>query len=178
MGVFDSSLKLVKPLYKVVKLTPGAPAPTGTDITNSYGGAIVASDLTIRNSAEHWFYIPMAASGYRSLAIMLMQNATAWDQAPIVRLWAGMETGATYRHGLGSILFAATGIVTASARMTIGAGAVGTGGYAGTTPVPATFYHFSVPSILDGWPLIALAIGFTVAPTQGQYDEIWIARQG
>ena len=138
MGVFDSSLKTVKPLYKKLKLTPAAPTPTGTDITNSAGGAIVAADLTIRDSAEHWFYIPMASAGYRSLTIMLEHGSTAWDQAPIVRIWAGMETGATYRHTLGSILMAVTSIVTADLRMTIGANAVGVDGFVGTTPVPAT----------------------------------------
>lgn len=178
MGVFDSSLKTVRPLYKRLKLTPAAPTPTGTDITNSTGGSIVAGDLTIRDSAEHFFYIPMASAGYRSLTIMLENGSTAWNQDPIIRIWSGMETGATYRHTLGSILFAATSIVTASLRMTIGANAVGVGGLAGTTPVPATRCHFSVPALLDGWPLVGLSLGFTSAPTQGQFEELWIVRQG
>lgn len=178
MGVFDSSLKTVRPLYKKLKLTPAAPTPTGTDITNSAGGAIVSTDLAIRDSAEHWFYIPMASAGYRSLTVMLEHGSTAWDQAPIVRIWAGMETGASYRHTLGSILLAVTSVVTADLRMTIGANAVGVGGFVGTTPVPATRYHYSVPALLDGWPLVALAVGFTVAPTQGQVNELWIVRQG
>lgn len=178
MGVLTPTLVTVQPRYRRLTLTPADPTVGGaSDIVNAAAGAIAATDLTIRNTSEHWFYIPMALFGYRSALIYLENDSTAWDQVPVIQLWGAVNTGGGYR---GALLLSIQGTVTASVRMSIGASAVGLGGRTGTTPLPtAGYYHYSVPSIVDGWPYLAMNLQFaSVAPTQGEFDDIVIVRQG
>lgn len=165
-------------LYRRHSLSPADPTHGGTsDITTATGTAIASTDLTIRNTSEHWFYIPHAISGYRTCIIYLENDSTVWDQVPYIQLWGAVNTGGGYRAAL---LLATAGTVTASVRMGIGTSAVGVGGREGVSPLPtAGYYYYTVPAIVDGWPYLAMNLQFpTTAPTTGEFDDIVIVRQG
>jgi len=57
--------------YSQLYLTSAAPTPSGSDITNDSGGAIVGGDLAIRDSAFHYLYIPFGEAGYTNSIIMI-----------------------------------------------------------------------------------------------------------
>lgn len=177
MGVLAPTLVTVQPRYKSVFLSPADPTYSGaSDVIDDGGAAIVAGDLQIRDTTQRWFYFPMAFRGYRTALIYLENQSTAWDQTPTIQLWGAVGGGGGLR---GALLLSITGVVTASVRMSIGASEVGLGGRTGVSPLPtAGYYHYAVPAIVDGWMYLALALQFSTAPTQGQFDDIVIVRQG
>jgi len=62
--------------YSQLYLTSTAPAPSGSDITNDSGGAIVGGDLAIRDGNIHWLYIPFGVAGYTNCSILI---GTGWN---------------------------------------------------------------------------------------------------
>lgn len=159
--------------YKQVDLTPASPNPSGSDIADDTVSVIVSGDLTIRDTNQHAFYIPMAVSGYRSIIIYLENNGTAWDQTPSFVVYGCMGNSGSYR---GAQLAAFDGVVTASNRICIGTSQVGQGGLTGSDPVPGMYYYYPIPALADGWPYVALYISFSSSPSQGEFDDIRIVR--
>ena len=62
--------------YSQLYLTSAAPVPSGSDITNDSGGAIVGGDLAIRDASLHWLYIPFGVAGYTNCIVMI---GTGWN---------------------------------------------------------------------------------------------------
>jgi hypothetical protein len=153
-----------RPESTTLILTPGAPTPTGTDIVDDGDNDIVADDLTITDTNNHYFVIPMAASNYRSAVIFIQNGTTSWDQTATVTLSGAFKDGSAYLAM--TTLETFTLIINSNVRYAIGTNAPGAiGGRAGTTPSSAGGYdYYSVPAISDGFPYLMLNIKFSVAP--------------
>lgn len=157
--------------YKIDDIQYGS-IPSGMDITNISGGAIASTDLAIADTADHWFIIPMAVAGFRSLSIYL-QNYTAWDQTPNIEIAALAAVSSTaIACTLAKFAYSSAG----SIRCGISSSDVGQGGLTGGDPVGGTYYHYTVPALSDGWPYIGIKINFAVAPTQGRITRMTLSR--
>lgn len=142
--------------FSILQLTSGTPAPAGSDIVGFGGGAIGSADLQIRNSSQHFFYIPMAISGWRKIAIQIAAIAT-FDQN--IAFDVRGTTGASFESvsNLGTTTLGSGGGSTS-----IGVGAVGT---SGTTS--GTSGCLAVPAIENGFLYILIIATAAGIPTTG-----------
>lgn len=174
-GILGSSVNFPRPGVSILTLKPGTPVPSGSDITDEGTNAIVAGDMTIRDTNAHYFIIPMAAAGWRSCTIFMQNGTVTWDQTLAVHLFNAFQD-TTYLH-FGRLL-SFTLSVNSNTRFSIGTNAVSAiGGTAGADPSGASGYaHYSVPALSDGWPYLALRFQATVAPTAGEIQRLVICR--
>lgn len=157
-------------------ITPATPVPAGSDITNVSGGAVVAGDLTIRDTAQHWLLIPMAVAGYRTCTFHLKnETATAWvsGQQPTIGLYAFFGSGTGNQGGK---LLSFVSNINAGNRYSISANDVSLIGGQGGSDSPTLFSHFGAAPISDGFPYLALLIQSSVAPTQGEITQVVVSR--
>lgn len=140
-------------------LTDAAPTPTGTDILMAGGAAVASTDLTIRNTTAHVFFIPVAAAGFRNcrVSINLLSNP---DQQFTVNISAAHSVNLTE-----SLLAA---FATPANNVLFSFGSQGTGGQGvsagGATAATANWY--SIPA-LQYINLFALSFQAATAPTTG-----------
>lgn len=156
-------------MRKQVTMSPSTPVPSGSDITMTAGAAVVAGDLTIRDTSAHNFYIPVGIRGYRSCIIYLRNGTSNWDTAPTVTIYGAMDySGSNPAAQLASFVLR----TAASSRMAIGFSDVGLGGLGGlaaATPIPESYHYVAVPALADGWPYINVLIrSASSAPTTGE----------
>lgn len=78
-------------MRKQVTMSPSTPVPSGSDITMTAAAAVVAGDLTIRDTSAHNFYIPVGIRGYRSCIIYGTQRHIQGDTAPTVTIYGAMD---------------------------------------------------------------------------------------
>lgn len=159
--------------YSLLELVPATPVPTGSDILSDAGSAIASTDLTIRDDTEHWFWLPMGVSGYRSLVITVGNDATPWDVVPTYKVFSGFGQVSNKK---GAQLAAFTGIVGAGQRLSIGTSTVGQGGLLGTDPTPGQYYYYPVPAISDGHAYLAFVVKFASAPSTGALARLTFMR--
>lgn len=152
----------------MLSLNGTTPAPTGSDITNSAGGALVAGDFAIRDTNAHAFVIPM--TGWKNTVIHISQDA-GFTQTIQVQLY-GVRNGGVAAGKLLDFNLPAS----AAANIGLGNGAVGVGGVAGTATA-AMGAWYDVPSINSGFFQLLLQIrANTTAPTAGNITDITIVR--
>jgi hypothetical protein len=162
--------------YSMLTLTPATPAPAGSDIVDVGGNAIEAADLTIRDNSSHHFFIPVGSGGYRSCLIGVTNDAaTAWDQTPSIRIAGAFSVSYT---GICAWLSEFDWVTDADDQFSCGVGDIGAGGIAGSSPASAAagISWYNIPGMDAGWPYIVLLIQFGSAPSQGEIDQIYIAR--
>lgn len=155
--------------WSQVKLVASAPNPTGNDIFMDLSGtAPQASDLQIRNTNVHAFYIPMAVAGWRDLWIWF-RVASAFDQTLTVKVGRTLVDGtANPLNYLSSATVAGStagyfplASVNANTSPLTGALSSGTG------------YHITM---LQGAGWAKLSFEFSVSPTAGEI-ELYIERR-
>jgi hypothetical protein len=148
--------------FRQIPLTSAAPAPAGSDIVNSVGGAIVSGDLEIRDNSYHTICIPLAISGWRKLNVgFFVSSGTVYDQNLALTVYGGQEDGLSW-----SILSALTIPSGGVMYFGVGNGAVGQGGVTGgATASNAAFY--SIPALESAWPWVNIYLKASVAPTSG-----------
>lgn len=160
--------------HKIVTLSAAAPVPSDSDIVNLAGGALVAGDFDIRDTNNHYFYIPMAERSWKNLGV-LMRSSSAFDQAATVRLIMGVGgSGVTYGL-LGELTMPASSVgvslvpsggLGASLGEVVGAATMVTGAV------------YAVPAFRDvSASGIFIRVSFAVAPTTGTL-VLYISRGG
>jgi hypothetical protein len=160
--------------HKIVTLSAAAPVPSDSDIVNQAGGALVAGDFDIRDTNNHYFYIPMAERSWKNLGI-LMRSSSAFDQAATVRLIMGIG-GSSITYGLlgeltmpassVGVSFVPSGGLGASMGEVVGASTMVTGAV------------YAVPAFRDvSASGIFIRVSFAVAPTTGTL-VLYISRGG
>lgn len=167
-----------QPAATALVLTPSVPVPSGSDVVNVNGNAIVTGDLSIVDTADHWFLVPMAISGYRSCIVYLQNGASAWNQSFTVSVAGFFGLGTTFLAGW---LGQHNGLNNAGLRWTIGTNDVGVGGWAGGATLGSSsgnagYEYYSIPALSDGWPYIGVRIKFASAPTLGQLARFGVMR--
>lgn len=150
---------IVRPDFSVLNLSSGTPVPSGSDITNTAGGAIVAGDLEIRDTSNHDFVIPMLISGYQDLGIQVTAN-TAYDQNLTVVVYGRRTPAQIVATVLSVTLTAGTTFFA------IGAGAVGQGGFAGGAAIVNSNWY-NVPLLSAPMPYWGLRFSAVGTPTAG-----------
>lgn len=149
-------------------LTTAAPTPTGTDILDEGGNAIVSGDLSIRDTTARFFMIPMA--GWARLRIGFYVPS-AFDQNMTWYIFG--DSVSTHTEGRTQL---ASATLTASSALSWGAGdgAVGQGGFTGGSTVSSATWY-SVPAMNAGHAYVAVAMQFGTGPTSGTV-ELYITR--
>ena len=141
--------------YRYLQLTQAAPAPSGTDILTGAGGAIASGDLRIRDTSFHTFTIPVWASGWRKIAIVITASP-AHDQACNFFVWG--KGGAAANIALNSGTIAAASLSFA----------VANNGLAASSTI-ATGQILQTPALEIPWQTVILGFQFGSAPSTGDF---------
>jgi hypothetical protein len=160
--------------HKILTLNSATPVPSDSDIVNGAGGAIVSGDLSIRDTSNHFFYIPMGERSWRNLGVIL-QSPTAFDQAATVRIIAGVS-GSSVAYGvLGELTLPAS--IVGVALLPYGGLGASLGEIVGASTM-VTGAVYAVPAFRDvASSGILLRVSFSVAPTVGTL-ALYISRMG
>lgn len=162
MSVFATALTKNISRYLSLLLDSGTPVPSGSDILDEAGGAIVGGDLDIRDTGSHYFVIPMANSGWRKLLAMIKQKSTALDQAVTVYVYGGFSS-ATSAVRLAQF----TLVSVANAATCIGEGAGNVGAQLGDGGDAVSSVWYDIPGINAGWPYIFIRLQAGTGPSTG-----------
>jgi hypothetical protein len=161
------------PDHQYFELDGTTPVPSGSDIVGLSGATLVAGDFNIRDTNNHFFYIPMAERGWRKLSVVF-RSTSAFDQVMTVRLILAASNALTYGL-LGEITMPASAVAAAF----VPAGGLGAalGEIVGASTI-VTGAVYPVPAFRDcGMAGIFLRASFSVAPTTGAL-ALYINRQG
>jgi hypothetical protein len=135
--------------------------PAG-DLVAQDGDPLATGDFDIRDTDEHWVYIPM--SGWRD-ALIEIGSSAAWDQAVTLTFYAAYDTTLVVFGKIAEMILPTATPVAFS----VGNGAVGQGGAAGgATAANAVFYN--VPALACRPGYIAVRAKAAVAPAGGTWE--------
>lgn len=161
------------PDHRYFALDGTTPVPSGSDIVGLFGATLVAGDFNIRDTNNHFVFIPMAERGWRKLSVVL-RSVSAFDQVMTVRLFLAASNALNYGL-LGEITMPASAVAAAF----VPAGGLGAalGEVVGASTMAAGAVY-PVPAFRDcGIAGIFLRASFSVAPTTGAL-ALYISRQG
>lgn len=156
---------LQAPDAQIVLVDPDLPVPDYSDLVGISGEPLASTDLAIVDTDPHYIVVPMAASNWRRVVIVIApaSRSGALDEPITWSLYGASKTST------GKLVLLAAATIAANDGFTfgIGEGAVGQGGTAGGATV-ATMAHYSVPAINAGWPYVVLKlVAVSAAPTTG-----------
>lgn len=151
-----------------IQINSGALAPTGSDITALSGTGLATTDFAIRNTADHYFRIPML--GYRRVLINFQVNP-AFDQNMTIVLYQGSLQGNNDIN-----IYQATLNSGSVAQYALGTAIGGPGGApAGTTTVGNQTIAV-IPALDHTCVYLSIRVVFGVAPTAGTISNIIVTR--
>ena len=162
------------PDHQYFALDSTTPVPSGSDIVGLSGATLVAGDFNIRDTDNHYFYIPMAERSWKNLGVLL-RSSSAFDQAATVRLIMGVA-GSSVTYGLLGELTMPASSIGVSFVPSGGLGASMGEIVGASTIVSGAVY--AVPAFRDvSASGIFIRVSFAVAPTTGTL-VLYISRGG
>lgn len=149
--------------FRVLTLTSALPVPTGSDITNVSGGALISADFTIADAILHYYVVPM--SGWRTLNFVILRS-TAFSGGSWTKMTVTISGHYSSIGGIAAQLAQFEWLNPEYVAVGSG-GSVGQGGLAGGASASVSRNYYSVPAMSDAWPFVSLSIIANSAPTDG-----------
>lgn len=146
--------------YSFLALYGTTPNPSGSDILTSLGATPVTGDFHVRDTDYHGLIIPLAAANWRKISVQISTQEQAFDQQ------LGMDFFAYHTDWYNALLATVT-IPTSALYFSLGEGAVGQGGLAGTG-TPASTAWYNVPAFNAGLPYLYIRWKAAGVPTTGK----------
>lgn len=155
------------PASSLLVLTPAAPVPAGSDVTQADGTPVEAADLKIRDTANHDLLIPLRAAGYSSLSVgVAFASSDGGTFNDTVRFYAIASDAAGGAITVLRFMAVATGVVAGNGiLLTTGSGTVPAYGAAGFTGTAQSTYSYPELAALD---YVILRLQAPVATTMGE----------
>ncbi len=151
-----------------LEFTDAAPTPSGSDVNDGTGGALATGDFKIRSTTAFPYYIPVADSGFKTIHVGL--RFLSYNQIATVRIYSVTSASTNWlTHGYSELLDVS--VPASSIYFTAGAGAVGTGGVAGSATV-ADGAHYDIGALAGAPRAIVVYVVFGTAPASGEHYMI------